>query len=149
MVSNQVLVAALRIDLCCEAVGISITLATASTSHDNRESSEGFADGAGLEPAGHSQVAPISVGFELAVGAVPKCMYNAFWCTLSIEVQYLLSNCRVFEQVVSTWLDIILAPASIMCHLSRSIHIRPLEDCSWYSPLRHYLWCLSGHLCPS
>lgn len=102
MIANKILVTAFAVNLCCKAMGISITLRAAWTCHYHRKASEDLTDSSLLQPTSHSHVAPVSVRFERSVSAMTKGMHDSLWCSLVIKVDHLLADGCVFEQIVSS-----------------------------------------------
>ena len=76
-------------------MGISVNLASTHTAYDNGESTEDFADSSVLQPAGHGQIGPISVGFKLSIGTVPESVNHPFRRSFSVEVEELLPNTSI------------------------------------------------------
>ena len=70
MVSDEVLVATLAIDLGREAMRVSSYLATAIARNNDRKPGKDLADSAGLQPTRGGHVTPVSERLKCPIGAV-------------------------------------------------------------------------------
>jgi len=102
MVSHEVLVSALAVDLGRESMGISSTLASADTRHNYREAREDLADCTLLHPACPGKIAPVAIGLEFAICTMAESVDYAFGCPLSVEVQHLFTYSCIFQDIVAS-----------------------------------------------
>lgn len=102
MVANQVMISTRAVDLGGKAVSISATLATSIAGNNHREAGEYFACSAISQPTRRSEVAPVTVGLERAVGSMTKGMYNAFRCAFAVEMKNLLPHRGILKEIVAS-----------------------------------------------
>lgn len=86
MISNQVVIAALTVNFRCKTMSVTPYFASTIAGNDNGESREDVAHSAVTQPAGRSQVAPVSRGLESTISSVAQSINHTLWGSLTVKV---------------------------------------------------------------